>query len=99
MRLRRCSAAFLLTASVTFRAGAAETPPAPPPAESTPALTGDLLDDAFAIIQRNFLRELSREEIERRALRALLADLDPYSRYLDAEAWGDFERNLAARFA
>lgn len=55
-------------------------------------------NEALAIIEREYLQEMSRAEILERALGALLADLDPYSRYLDPVAWREFNQSVAAEF-
>lgn len=70
------------------------------------SLTGSLLADdadrplaeALTIIEKKFLKETARKELVERALRAFLKDLDPYSSYLDANEWNDFESAMAAEY-
>ncbi|MHB8796902.1 MAG: S41 family peptidase [Thermoanaerobaculia bacterium] len=63
------------------------------PAEGLPA---GRLAEALDVIRTRFLEEMTREELEERALLALLKDLDPYSRYLDAGEWAEFDDRLSA---
>ena len=70
----------------------AEEPP------SAPSDASRRLDEAIELIQRNYLHEMSREQLLDRALRALLQDLDPYSYYLDPEEWADRRASLASQF-
>jgi len=64
---------------------------------SAEELAAGRLAEALDAVRTRFLRELTREELEERALRALLKDLDPYSRYLDASEWADFDDRLSAK--
>lgn len=63
------------------------------PAEGLPA---GRLAEALELVRTGFLREIPRAELEERALRALLKDLDPYSRYLDPTEWAEFDERLSA---
>lgn len=63
------------------------------PAEGLPA--GRLVE-ALEVVRTSSLRETSREELELRALQALLKEIDPYSRYLDAREWAEFDDRLSA---
>jgi carboxyl-terminal processing protease len=67
--------------------------PASAPAQGPPA---GRLAEALDVVRTSFLREIPREELEERALRAFLKDLDPYSRYLDAGEWAEFDDRLSA---
>lgn len=67
--------------------------PASAPAQGPPA---GQLAEALEAIRTSFLGEMTREELEGRALRALLRELDPYSRHLDAAEWADFDDRLSA---
>lgn len=57
------------------------------------------LDLALAQIHQNFWQEIPREELEDRALRALVRELDPYGQVLDAaeleQFRGDFRGTVA----
>jgi carboxyl-terminal processing protease len=68
----------------------------------TGALLGDDTDrpltEALTIIEKSFLKETARKELVKHALRAFLKDLDPYSYYLDANEWKEFENTVAAEF-
>ena len=67
--------------------------PGSAPAAELPA---GRLAEALDVIRTSVLWEPTREELEGRALRALLKDLDPYSRYLDAAEWAEFDDRLSA---
>lgn len=54
------------------------------------------LAEALEAIRTRFHQEMTREELEGRALRALLKELDPYARHLDAAEWADFDDRLSA---
>lgn len=56
------------------------------------------MDAAIDIIQKRFLKEMTHAQIVERALKALLADLDPYSRYLTPLERRLFENDLASEF-
>ena len=58
--------------------------------------SGGRLAEALEVIRTCSLEEMTREELEERALRALLKELDPYSRYLDAGEWAEFDDRLSA---
>lgn len=89
------AAAGLLGAAV-----ARAVPPGDDAGRATPAgLSTGLFDEAAALIERHFWRPISRQEIERRAVRALLAEIDPYGRHFDAQEWRDYEAGLASRTA
>lgn len=79
-----------------FAAPAVDTPPASPVLGESEA--GDRFDEALEIIQRSYLKEMTREQLLDRGLRALLRDLDPYSFYLDPEEWANQREGLAAEF-
>lgn len=68
--------------------------------ETVPApAAASLFDEAVEVIRKNFRQELSREEIELRALRALVAEIDPYGLYLDADEWQELEVDHSAQIA
>lgn len=54
------------------------------------------LAEALEVIRGSFHSEMTREELEDRALRALLKELDPYSRHLDAGERAEFDDHLSA---
>ena len=54
------------------------------------------LAEALEAIRTRFHQEMTREELEERALRALLEKLDPYSRFLNLAEWADFDDLLSA---
>ena len=56
------------------------------------------LDDAIDIVQQRFMKEMTHAQIVERALKALLADLDPYSKYLTPLERRLFEDDLASEF-
>jgi C-terminal peptidase prc len=60
-------------------------------------LTATLLE-AISLVERELVREVPRQELVERALRGLVADLDDYSTYLDADAWREFERGFTSSF-
>ncbi|HEX7831986.1 MAG TPA: S41 family peptidase [Thermoanaerobaculia bacterium] len=57
------------------------------------------VDETLTLIEKNFMKTLTREEIVARALNLLLQDLDPYSRYLNPIERADFEAGTKAQFA
>lgn len=71
--------------------------PEPPILAAGDDLSRALLE-AIALVERELVREVPRQELVERALRGLVADLDPYSRYLSAAEWRDFERQFASNF-
>ncbi len=83
--MRRTLLALAACVSVSWPGSA--TPQEPPAGR---------LAEALEAIRTRFHRETTREELEERALRALLKDLDPYSRYLDAGEWAEFDDRLSA---
>jgi carboxyl-terminal processing protease len=62
---------------------------------SKPATRFDAVVD---VVAKNYRESLPREALEERALRAFLKDLDPYSNYMNAAEWADFQGRLRARF-
>ncbi|MEO8161327.1 MAG: S41 family peptidase, partial [Arenimonas sp.] len=68
-----------------------------PPAErvETP---GSPLESGLDTIEQHFIQPLSRDQLETKALAALVADLDPYSHYLDAAEMDLFRADLTAGF-
>ncbi|MEO7793845.1 MAG: S41 family peptidase [Thermoanaerobaculia bacterium] len=64
-----------------------------------PAPEENRFDAAIARIHQSYWQEISREELEERALRALLKELDPYGQLLDATQWGEFRGNLSGTIA
>lgn len=56
-------------------------------------------DAAIARIETSFWQEISREELETRALKALVRELDLYGRVLDAAEWSDFRSDVSASLA
>jgi len=75
---------------------AAATPPAaqvlPEEVVETPLPSG------LEVIQKHYLQEIPRAALEERALRAVLIDLDPYSRYMDAVELQAFRDVTEAHF-
>ena len=69
-----------------------------PPAANPEATLDRSLAGALAIVQERYLQPMGRPELVERALRAFLKELDPYSRYLNAQEWADFNSNLAAEY-
>ena len=67
--------------------------------ESVVAQADGRFDEALERIARDFRQPLSRSELEQRALRALVADIDPYGRVLDATQWAEFKGGLSAKVA
>ena len=57
-----------------------------PPAANPEAALDRPLAEALAIVEEHDLQPSGRPELVERALRALLKELDPYSRYLNAQA-------------
>lgn len=53
-------------------------------------------DETVTLLQQHFWKELSREEIEHEAIKALLEKLDPYGKFLDVKSRQAFEGYLAA---
>ncbi|MBL8913344.1 MAG: hypothetical protein JNM17_21785 [Archangium sp.] len=53
-------------------------------------------DETVTLLQKHFWKELSREEIEHEAIKALLEKIDPYGKFLDVKARQAFEGYLAA---
>jgi len=94
----RLKTALLLCVLVTHTVRAQETAPPPAPQLSREQLDRTV-DETLTLIEKNFMKEMSREEIVQRALTLLLQDLDPYSRYLSPTDRADFEAMTAARFA
>lgn len=69
--------------------------PAPQPAPRSAPSAEDLRaqrewEAAMSIVQKRFLRPVTREQLQRRALALLLRDLDPYSNYLSPAELEDF---------
>lgn len=81
-------------------AAAPEAPPAPAvkPVAPMPPSADRELRDAMAIIEQKFLKNLTHEQIVGLALKALLSDLDPYSKYLTPAERGLFESDLSGAF-
>jgi carboxyl-terminal processing protease len=60
---------------------------------------GDPRFDAILdLVEKNFSEAIPRNELEDRALLAMLQDLDPYSAYMNAEEWAVFKSELEAQF-
>lgn len=74
---------------------------AEPPDTASAAPVAELdrpLAAALAIVEERYLQPMGRAELVERALRAFLKELDPYSRYLNAQEWADFNSDLAAEY-
>lgn len=56
------------------------------------------IDEALTIIEKKFMKPVTREELVERALKLLLKDLDPYSNYLNPRERADFAEFSAAAF-
>jgi carboxyl-terminal processing protease len=56
------------------------------------------IDEALTIVEREFMKPMTREQLVERALNLLLKDLDPYSRYLNPAERAGFEADNAAQF-
>ncbi|QDT17230.1 S41 family peptidase [Alienimonas californiensis] len=54
--------------------------------------------DSFEQIERNYVSEVSREELLEAAIDGMVAKLDPYSTYLDDEEVGLFTREVEGQF-
>lgn len=54
--------------------------------------------DSFEQIERNYVTEVSREELIEAAIDGMVARLDPYSTYLDDEEVGRFAREVEGKF-
>ncbi|NNJ27051.1 S41 family peptidase [Alienimonas chondri] len=54
--------------------------------------------DSFEQIERNYVTEVSREELLEAAIDGMVARLDPYSTYLDDEEVGRFAREVEGQF-
>jgi carboxyl-terminal processing protease len=62
-----------------------------------PAKPG-LMDTALGVVSSRFTHAHERTALEERALRLLLADLDPYSAYMNAEEWAMYESSFTGSF-
>lgn len=93
---RLALAAFVAT---TCCAASFAVSPASGAESGSTSSSSNLFDDAVELIRENFWKEMTREEIELQALRALLAQIDPYGRYLDAGEWSELDDDLSARSA
>lgn len=69
------------------------------PAQRAPTKSVGRFDEALDRIGADAWQPLSRTELEHRALRALVADMDPYGQVLDAAQWADFKGGLSATVA
>jgi carboxyl-terminal processing protease len=107
MALRAVVTAFLALALLGGAPGSArsESPRSgevrEEPATSIAAAGDDsvrALLEAIALVERELVREIPRRELVERALRGLVADLDGYSTYLDADSWREFERGFTSSF-
>lgn len=67
-------------------------------ADTNVATQGDRFDEALARIERSFREPLSRDALRQRAVRALVADLDPYGRVLDATELREFRTGFSGAF-
>ncbi|MCJ0824497.1 S41 family peptidase [Luteimonas sp. 50] len=57
------------------------------------------MDEVVDRIVSDHVQAYSREELERRALRALVADIDPYGKVLDPAEWAEMRSGLDAGLA
>jgi len=90
--MRRLLARSCLLLTLPLTAGASY-------ARAQAALAENRFDAAIARIHDRFWQEIPREELEARALRALVRELDPYGRVLDAADWSSFRDEISASFA
>jgi carboxyl-terminal processing protease len=73
--------------------------PASKPASGAPAATTDDSFRAFVdLVEARYLTKPSRQKLLASARDGLLADLDPYSRYLSPADWAFLHRGLEAEF-
>lgn len=56
------------------------------------------IDAVLDLAAEKFLKPIDRKELEERALRAFLTDLDPYSQYLNAQEWELYETSFTGSF-
>ncbi len=94
-----CSAAVLAEVPPSTRTAPVAPAPAPAPAPASAEQLARTIDASLELIEREFVTPMTREELVSRALRLLLQDLDPYSRYLDPQERAIFEADLTASFA
>ena len=59
---------------------------------------GLTFDETLTLIEKTFIRDITREELVERALHLLLQDLDPYSRFLNGEERKLMDGDMAAEF-
>ncbi|MBA3315874.1 MAG: S41 family peptidase [Planctomycetota bacterium] len=80
-----------------------------PPAQSTEPQPGDLPDDqyfelfrefvdTFEQIDRNYVKEVDRKELMRAAITGMLTELDPYSSYIPPADLADFTQGIEQEF-
>ncbi|MBM3149934.1 MAG: S41 family peptidase, partial [Chloroflexi bacterium] len=58
----------------------------------------DLFNDALAKVEGAYVEEVDAKELMYGAIRGMLASLDPYSMFLDEEAFGDFQVTTEGEF-
>jgi carboxyl-terminal processing protease len=87
-----------LLATPLLLAGLLATAPAPTPAPAVAEVVQTPLVPGLDVVEKHFLKEIPRAVLEERALRALVADLDAYSRYMDAGEMQDFRNFTQAHF-
>jgi carboxyl-terminal processing protease len=65
---------------------------------STTLLGQSRFDAVVDLVEKNYRQPIDHGTLEERALRAFLKDLDPYSNYLNAVEWADFQASLKSEF-
>jgi carboxyl-terminal processing protease len=91
------------------QAPAEATKAAAPPAQPSEPKPGDLPDDqyfdlfrefvdTFEQIDRNYVKEVDRKELMRAAIRGMLTELDPYSSYIPPADLADFTQGIEQEF-
>jgi carboxyl-terminal processing protease len=58
----------------------------------------DKFKEIFSLIKQNYVDDLNSEEIEEKAIRGLLMDLDPHSAYIPSEMMRDVNDDLRGEF-
>lgn len=57
-----------------------------------------LFVDSFEQVERNYVKPVDRKELVEAALRGMLADLDPYSSYIDQSGLAEFTQQVEQEF-
>jgi carboxyl-terminal processing protease len=103
-------AVLLVQTSSSFAQAPAEAAKAAsPPAQSAEPGPGDLPEDqyydlfrefvdTFEQIDRNYVKEVDRKELMRAAIQGMLTELDPYSSYIPPADLADFTQGIEQEF-